>query len=274
MKPFIKRHALLTYFLLAYVISWGCVLAVTGTGRFSGQETPAGRLMVMLVAMLLGPFVGGLLMTAITGGRSGLCDLASRQLHWRVGAWNAALLLNPLLTMAVLAGFAAIVSPVYLPVFSPLGLLFGLLTGFFEETGWTGFATPRLLKRYSPVKTALVLGLLHGGWHVLAGFLGSTPGQERLWAVDMLVFWVGGITAYRVLMTWVYVNTHSLLLGQLMHMVFTGAFATFIPALAYPQVVPVYIAITVGLWGMAGLVIARYGKSLAGRRVEQRAVVA
>jgi membrane protease YdiL (CAAX protease family) len=269
MNAFLKRHPLPIYFLLAYGISWTSILTVTGTGRFHGEAVPVEKTMLMLAAMLLGPCLSGLLMTALTGGRSGLGELLRRLLRWRVGAaWYGALLLNPLLTLAVLGGFAAAVSPDYLPTFRLLGVLYGLLAGIFEEIGWTGFATPRLLEKYTPLKAGLILGLLHGGWHTLAGLVGTAPGNEGLWAIDTLVFWVGGLTAYRVLMTWVYARTRSLLLGQLMHLVMTGCYAATIPALAYGRVIPVYAAITVGLWVMVGLVIALGRKSPAAREAD------
>jgi hypothetical protein len=39
------------------------------------------------------------------------------------------------------------------------GIVVGLVVGFLEELGWTGFALPRLRRRYGVVTTGLVIGL-------------------------------------------------------------------------------------------------------------------
>jgi membrane protease YdiL (CAAX protease family) len=46
------------------------------------------------------------------------------------------------------------------------GLVVGLLVPFFEELGWTGFATAELRKRHGVLATGLIMGLLWGAWHV------------------------------------------------------------------------------------------------------------
>jgi membrane protease YdiL (CAAX protease family) len=47
----------------------------------------------------------------------------------------------------------------------------GLLVGFLEELGWTGFAIPRLRLRYGVVITGLIAGVLWGAWHLLTNDL-------------------------------------------------------------------------------------------------------
>jgi hypothetical protein len=37
----------------------------------------------------------------------------------------------------------------------------------------------------------LLLGLLWGSWHLLAGFVFSAPGTEGLWAAEAIIYWVG-----------------------------------------------------------------------------------
>ena len=104
-KAFIKRHPLLTYFALAFAISWGGVLIVAGGpgGISANSEASEMQLTFLYPALIVGPSVAGILLTALLYGRVGLRELRSRLLKWRVGArWYAvALLTAPLSVPAV-----------------------------------------------------------------------------------------------------------------------------------------------------------------------------
>jgi uncharacterized protein len=266
-KNFIQRHAIVIYFILAYTIAWSGVILMSGTARFQGQAVPVERVLLAFPAMLLWPSLSGILMTALLDGKKGLRELFARLSPRRVQNWRfaAAFLINPLLTLGILLALSALVSPAFRPVTNPLGLVVGGLAGFFEEIGWTGFATPRLLEKHSSLKASLILGLLWGIWHLMAGFIGSAPGQEMLWMTEAVLFWVLGLVAYRVLMTWVYCNTRILLFGQLMHLVFTGSFFAFVPALPYGLNVLFYVVLSAATWVIVAVVVRRYGKSLQGK---------
>lgn len=252
----LRRHPLVSYFALAYGITWGGIILVGGAARFQGLAVPTSQFPLVMLAMLLGPSTAGLTMTAITGGRAGLRDLGARMRRWRVAPrWYAvALLANPLVTLMVLWGLALLVTPAYAPGFNlAFGLVAGGLAGFCEEIGWTGFATPRLIERYGALPGGLLLGVLWGAWHLLAGFVFSAPGQELYWLGEALVYWVGALAAYRVLMTWVYSHTRSVLTAQLMHLCFTGAFITFEPALVQPLALGYRVVVAFALWALVGL---------------------
>lgn len=252
----LRRHPLVSYFVLAYGITWGGIILVGGAARFQGLALPASQFPLVMLAMLLGPSTAGLAMTAITGGRAGLRDLGARMRCWRVAPrWYAvALLANPLVTLTALWGLALLVALAYAPGFNlAFGLVAGGLAGFCEEIGWTGFATPRLIERFGVLPGGLLLGVLWGAWHLLAGFVFTAPGQELFWAGEAVVYWVGALAAYRVLMTWVYNHTCSVLTAQLMHLCFTGAFLTFEPALVQPLALGYRLVVSLALWSLVGL---------------------
>ena len=95
------------------------------------------------------------------------------------------------------------------------------LTTVFEEIGWTGFAVPRLRLRYSVFATGLIVGIIWGAWHLLQQLYisGTYTGEIPLALYLSLAIFntVAGLTAYRVLLVWIYDRTSSLLLAWLMH---------------------------------------------------------
>jgi CAAX protease family protein len=230
---FIKSHPLLSYFALAFAVSWGVVLIVIVVGHGSILATKEQfETLIPFVgpAMLLGPSVAGILLTGILYGKAGFRDLLARMTRWRVGArWYAvALLTAPLVFTAILLALS-LRSREFLPlIFTSdekaalllMGIVGGLVVGFFEELGWTGFAIPTLMRlRYGVLGTGLIVGVLWGAWHLLVAFWssGSASGEPALvsFLLDAFLF----LVAFRVLMVWVYERTNgSLLVAILMHM--------------------------------------------------------
>jgi membrane protease YdiL (CAAX protease family) len=249
-KALIQRLQLPAYFMLAYDIAWFGILLVLIASGFQLGALPDQSVMLIFFAMLLGPSLSSLLLTAMLSGREGLRELWSREKRWRVAPrWAAlALLTIPLLVLAILFALVLIISPVYLPGFQPVGLAIGLLAGLFEELGWTGFATPRLLEKYSPLKAGLLLGLVWSFWHILADFSSNIAQMGGGWVVWFLVFWILPLTAYRTLMTWVYSHTKSLFWAQLMHASYTGWLLTLSPTTRFNQGLVWQSAFAAGLW--------------------------
>jgi membrane protease YdiL (CAAX protease family) len=232
---FVERHPVLAYYAVTFAISWGGVLLlVGGPGGIPGTPEQIGSLTWSVVLVLeLGPPTAGLLLTGLVAGRAGHAELLGRLLRWRVGwRWYAvALLTAPLLGAAVLLPLS-LASPAYLPGILSAGdkaallvpaVVAGLLGGFGEELGWTGFAIPRLRRRHGVLATGLFVGALWGVWHYvvtpawIAGeYAGELPLAHFLTANGVLAV-VGQLTAYRILMAWVHDRTGSLSVTALMH---------------------------------------------------------
>jgi CAAX protease family protein len=281
-KAFIKRHPLLSYFALAFAISWGGILIAVGLGPGGFSATPQQLQMAVpyaVPAMILGPSVAGILLTGLLYGRTGLREFRSRLLRWRVGArWYAvALLTAPLSMMAVLLALS-LVSPEFLPrIFTagdkPIllltGIAVGLVAGIFEELGWTGFAVPTLLRlRYGVLSTGLIVGVLWGAWHLPINFWGSgvTVGELSLaiflpsWLLGILV---GSLTAYRVLMVWVYERTGSLLVTILMHVSLAAFTFILTPPLGGVPYWVIGFAYAAALWVIVAVVAVAQGGHLS-----------
>jgi hypothetical protein len=208
-STYIKRHPVLIYYALTFAISWGgLLLAIGGPGAiWRINERFEMLLPLMILTLLAGPSISGVLLTGIFYGKTGLRDFLSHLLRWRVGArWYAvALLTAPLLFLAILLPLSQS-SSVFLPgLFTAgdkvshliMGLATGLAAGFFEELGWTGFASGSI-----------------NGVLPLASFI-----------LDPFLF----LMAFRVLIVWVYDRTGSLHIGMLMHLSLTASSRILIP---------------------------------------------
>jgi membrane protease YdiL (CAAX protease family) len=96
--------------------------------------------------------------------------------------------------------------------------------GLSEEPGWRGFALPRLQVKFSPLVSALILGVLWAVWHAPARF----GGMEAKSVSDTIVEWVL-IVLVSVIFTWLFNRTKgSILVTALVHpaMNTTGNFLT------------------------------------------------
>jgi membrane protease YdiL (CAAX protease family) len=289
-RAFIKRHPVLSYYAMVFAISWGAILLVVGLGPggIPAAKEQVGALMpFMLLALFAGPSVAGLVMTGLVYGREGFRNLLTRMTRWRVGArWYAlALLTAPLLVTATLLALS-LTSPEFLPSIFTSGekvtlVLFGIGWGLvggglLEELGWTGFAVPTLLrKRRGVLATGLFVGVLWGAWHFLITFWASGTSSGALSLAGFLpavLFYVGSLPAYRVLMVWVYDRSgESMLLAMLMHASFSASMLiqqplglALVPGLAWNLV------LAAALWVVVGAVALAQGGHLSRQPLRRR----
>jgi membrane protease YdiL (CAAX protease family) len=247
---FIKRHQVLTYYILVFIISWGGILIlIGGPGNIPGTKEQAEKLFIpALLVMFSGPFVSGILMNFLVDGKEGLRKLLLRLLQWRVKArWYAvAVLTGPFLVAAVLFTLS-IFDKAFLPGIVTtndkigsliFGIGWGLVGGgLLEETGWTGFAVPKLRRRYSILSTGLVVGILWGIWHFMIAFWASNYlGGVDSWIMfvaGFLAFYLLALPAYRVLLVWVFDCTGgNLPVIMLMHAFLSASTLIFQPSAA------------------------------------------
>lgn len=222
------RHPLIAFFILAYAGSWVAFLPIVlgRNGIGLAPYTLPGAVFVILfvLATFTGPALAAFVVTSATAGTTGMRHLLQRIGIWRVGIrWYLFALLGFLALwlagLSVLLGAAPLQALVQqwsllFSVFLP-GILTGILIpSLGEEPGWRGFALPRLQQQSGPVLGSLLLGLLHGIWH-LPVFLTPLLGPFTLpkFAAFVLTAMAGTI-----FYTWLYNNTRgSIFLAMLLH---------------------------------------------------------
>jgi membrane protease YdiL (CAAX protease family) len=138
----------------------------------------------------------------------------------------------------------------------------GLAAGFLEEIGWMGFAFPRMRARTNTFRAAINLGVLHVLWHFAASYLGASGKFGQYWLFDFVAFCFA-MVAMRIILVWVYVNTESLFMAQLMHASSSGFLAILVSMSISPANDALFYAVyAVVLWIAVFVIIARYGKNL------------
>jgi uncharacterized protein len=266
-KSLIQRRPVLFYFLLTFLISWLGAFFLVANKIIHGNAIPKFDGILMFPIMLLGPFGSGIILTGINGGRKALKELLGKLNPTRVsGLWLFAIMIPPAAILFTLFMLSSFYSKEFLPNFFLLGFLFGIPAGLLEEIGWMGFAFPNMNKHRSRLSNSILLGVIWGFWHLpVINFLGTASPHGFYWFQYFLSF-VIVMTAIRVIISWVYSNTRSLLICQCMHISSTGFLVMLSPSPITVQREPEwYFAYSIVLWIIVLIIVSRYGKNLVGR---------
>jgi uncharacterized protein len=192
----VKRHPLITFFVLTYAIGWG-FLPIEAVRFMAGA-----------------PFIAALIVIPLTQGVAGLKELGLRMIRWRVRwYWYVVAIALPLGVLVVTAGLNVALGA------SAPSLAFGSFTTVLmvfavrlvnpgdgalgEEPGWRGFALPGLQgSGLSPLVSTLILGVLVSGWHAPLLFL-----EEGGLRPFMIVGFLLGTVAVTFWYTWMFNHT-------------------------------------------------------------------
>lgn len=209
LRSFTRRHPLTTFVVLAYLFSWLSIPLLGG---------PLG----------MGPMFAALLVVALAEGRAGLAAWGRRSFRPTARAgWYALAAGLPIVFTFVAAGITiwlgapppAEVNWLEPLVLLPVMLLFG---GALEEPGWTGYALPRLLDRWSGVPlgvlvASMIMATIRFSWHLPLMLGREVPWSDIVWMIGAQIVFV-----------WLFLRSGgsalTILLLHLMNNVFSGEF--------------------------------------------------
>jgi membrane protease YdiL (CAAX protease family) len=146
-----------------------------------------------------------------------------------------------------------------------ISLAVGCSAGLFEELGWTGFAIPALLRRDGVTATGVTIGIWWSAWHLLPNIWASGAASGDLampvyLAAIAIGIVVGYLTAFRILMVWVYDHTESLSLSMLMHASFTASLLILNPLGLSGTPLQIYsLSLAAAVWIVVAAIASRSG---------------
>jgi uncharacterized protein len=190
----VKRHPIITFFVLTYAIAWGLIPFWT---------FQAGA-----------PFIAALIVIPLTQGLSGLKELGLRMIRWRVRwYWYVVAIALPLAVLGLTVGLNVALGA-SVPSLAGVGSVTTVLMMFAvrlvnpgdgalgEEPGYRGFALPGLQTTLSPLVSTLILGVAVTVWHVPLLFL-----EDGLLRPSMIVGFLLGTMAVTFWYTWMFNHT-------------------------------------------------------------------
>jgi uncharacterized protein len=216
----IKTVSPLTFFILTYILSWTIWIVLI----IGASQIPEGVSNIVRLFGVLMPAVSALALT-IHAKRSGINELFARFKIWRVGSkwWFAVVLIYPgmLVAAGLIYNFFVAGSVNLMTVTAGTliaNIIFLSIATLGEEIGWRGVALPALQKKYSPLSSSLLLGLLWSVWHLPFWLLIGTLTQFGSFYFIMNFLFIIPTTFF---ITWFFNNTNgSMLLPTVFHVVF------------------------------------------------------
>jgi membrane protease YdiL (CAAX protease family) len=214
-----RKRGLALFFTLTFALTWGIaailILAPDAVERMFG---PIGLTNPLYLLAVYAPAISGVVVAWRQLGRSGLRGYFARLKMIRMPASNW-LFLVIAIPVIVYAGATVSGNLSTTPVFSPwytmipalLASMF--LAGTWEELGWRGVAQPLLQRRFSPLTSGLIVGVVWAIWHLPAFALSGTV--QSAWAFGPYFL---GVVAVSVIMAWFFnASNGSILVAWLIH---------------------------------------------------------
>jgi membrane protease YdiL (CAAX protease family) len=222
----VRSYPLVAYFIIAYGITWsiGFTIAASVQGWIDVEISPSVHFLTAY-----GPLISAFIVTGLIGGTSGIRELVGRMVRWRVGIWWIFIALFSLVVLYLIATLIMRGWSGVWPNFNQFGgtleiaglgwlggWIFHILTfGFGEETGWRGFALPRLQRGRSALSATLILWVFWALWHLPMFFYKES---YMSMSAPMILLFLLGMLAGSIVLTWLYNSTTgSILMVALWH---------------------------------------------------------
>lgn len=227
-----EKNCLLVYFSITFILL-GLVTCVFLIGELSLLKYGW-----LFLVGTLAPTIAAITVSYVSEGKKGVSELLRGWINYKVNILYYFIALLPaiisLLWFAI-EKYNGKTVYTYMDII-PIAIFAVLIGPLGEETGWRGFALPRLQKRFGVVAATIILGSIWSLFHLPLWFV-----RDSMQTMPFGVFYII-IVSSSFIYTYLFNKTKSLLLTFLFHFSFNFAGNLIISARLIEESVYFYIA--------------------------------
>lgn len=248
-----KNKELILYFFLAFTTTWS-FSAILILSKFEIIK-PVPAWLHSFTAY--GPIISAFLITYIFRGTPGIKSLFSGIIKWKIGFWWLAFSALSIIFIFIISAFIVFLITGETINWSLIGKLenlpnYGILaaylfalfnSGIGEETGWRGFALPRLQKSFNAFQSTIILSIIWAFWHL--PFFFYMPDFTR-WGIASFPGAIIALIIGGLILTWIYNSTR----GSILAVALWHSSYDLLGTKGAPELVPVLVVIVILVFGL------------------------
>ena len=255
----------MVFLILTFLWSW--ILWIIGLNYLSDgiNQESTGKFLVFFFVGIYGPTISGIITTLFYDGLKGLFELIKKVFIWKVPLINYIyIILLPLIFVIIgIALYSQFIGEIgdfdkmaFLSI--PTILLAGLYAGpSGEELGWRGFLLPELQKKYTNLKSAIIIGFIWFIWHIPLWWapFGTLVSGESISFLPVITYFLM-LMCLSIIITWLVINSKgSVLVAILFHLSINAGIALlFFPELSV-DFKKVHLLSSIGMLIFTGILI-------------------
>jgi len=262
-----NRKKLFVFLILTFLWSW--TLWIIGLNHLSNgiNQESIDTFLVFFFVGVYGPTISGIITTLFFDGLKGLFELIKKLFIWKVPfKYYVYIILLPLIFVIIgIALYGQFIGEIggfdkmaYLSI--PTILLTGLYAGpLGEELGWRGFLLPEFQKKFSNLKSAIIIGIIWFVWHIPLWWapFGTLVSGEPISIIPVFTYFTM-LICLSIIITWLVINSRgSVLIAILFHLSINAGIAL----LFYPELnmnfKKIHLLSSIGIMLFTGLLIVK-----------------
>ncbi|PVW13903.1 CPBP family intramembrane glutamic endopeptidase [Marixanthomonas spongiae] len=258
-----------TYIFLLITIIWSWTFWAIGLNYLTDgiNQESIEKFLIFFFTGLYGPTISGIVTALIFDGLNGVLNLFKKVFIWNIPFKNYLyIILLPIFFILIGIGlykiFIGDIGSFDIAAFLsiPTVLWAGLYAGpLGEEIGWRGFLLPELQKKYSNLKSAIIIGVIWFIWHIPLWWapFGTLVSGESISFLPVITYFIM-LMCLSIIITWLVINSKgSVLVAILFHLSINAGIALlFFPELNV-DFKKVHLLSSIGMILFTGILIAK-----------------
>ena len=256
-----------TYIFLLMTIIWSWTFWFIGLNLLADgiNQESIGKFLIFFFIGVYGPSISAIVTTFIFDGIEGVLNLLKKLFIWNVPFKNYLyIIILPIIFVIIGIGlyniFIGDIGSFDLMAFLSIPTI--LWAGFYagplgEELGWRGFLLPELQKKYTNLKSAIIIGFIWFIWHIPLWWapFGTLVSGESISFLPVITYFLM-LMCLSIIITWLVINSKgSVLVAILFHLSINAGIALlFFPELSV-DFKKVHLLSSIGMLIFTGILI-------------------